>query len=109
SSVESSRRRQAVDDVRADPRLAIFMQRGSTMSATELLEFAIDRLAVSTSGQRVRRTFMFTDLVGSTQLLAAMGDQQWATVLHWHDRTIRDLLRRHGGLEVKQRHGGDGF
>jgi adenylate cyclase len=29
--------------------------------------------------------------------------------LHSHDRTIRELLAHHGGSEVKQRGGGDGF
>jgi class 3 adenylate cyclase len=38
-----------------------------------------------------------------------MGDDAWATVLRWHDRTIRELLVRHHGTEVKQRGGGDGF
>lgn len=52
---------------------------------------------------------MFTDLVDSTRLVAAMGDERWAGVLRWHDRTIRELLAAHGGVEVKQRGGGDGF
>jgi class 3 adenylate cyclase len=52
---------------------------------------------------------MFTDIVDSTRLVASMGDERWSTVLHFHDRTIRDLLGRHAGSEVKQRGGGDGF
>jgi class 3 adenylate cyclase len=38
-----------------------------------------------------------------------MGDERWAAVLRSHDRIIRDLLVAHGGTEVKQRGGGDGF
>lgn len=68
-----------------------------------------DRIGDCTAGQPVRRTFMFTDIVDSTPLVAAMGDERWASVLHWHDRTMRELLAEHSGLEVKQRHGGDGF
>jgi len=52
---------------------------------------------------------MFTDIVESTRLLAAMGDEAWSAVLGCHDRTIRDLLDGHRGVEVKQRGGGDGF
>jgi len=54
-----------------------------------------------------RRTFSFTDIVGSTQLLEAMGDEAWAQVLAAHDRHIRGLLADYGGTEVK--HEGDGF
>jgi class 3 adenylate cyclase len=60
-------------------------------------------------GQRVCRTFVFTDIVDSTRLVAAMGDEQWTGVLAWHNETVRDLLVTHGGEEVKQRGGGDGF
>lgn len=67
------------------------------------------RLSTITSGQRVRRVFMFTDVVDSTRLVAAMGDDAWANVLRWHDRTIRELFDQHAGHEVKQRGGGDGF
>ncbi|HEY1651869.1 MAG TPA: adenylate/guanylate cyclase domain-containing protein [Acidimicrobiales bacterium] len=60
-------------------------------------------------GERVRRTFVFTDIVDSTRLVAAMGDEQWSAVLAWHNKSVRELLAAHGGEEVKQRGGGDGF
>lgn len=53
------------------------------------------------------RTMMFTDIVGSTQLIEAVGDEAWAALLGWHDRTIRELIAQHGGEEVH--HAGDGF
>jgi class 3 adenylate cyclase len=56
---------------------------------------------------RVGRTFMFTDIVRSTNLIDAIGDEAWARLLAWHDDTIRALLREHGGEEVD--HAGDGF
>jgi class 3 adenylate cyclase/tetratricopeptide (TPR) repeat protein len=68
-----------------------------------------DRIGDIGVGHEVRRTFMFTDIVDSTRLLAGMGDARWAAVLRAHDRLIRDLLVAHGGSEVKQRGGGDGF
>jgi class 3 adenylate cyclase len=68
-----------------------------------------DRVGDPAVGRQVRRTFMFTDIVDSTRLVAGMGDERWAAVLRSHDRTVRELLVRHGGTEVKQRGGGDGF
>ena len=61
----------------------------------------------SVPAQRVVKTFMFTDIVGSTNLAAAMGEQAWGNVLSWHDETLRGLFPAHHGEEVKQL--GDGF
>ena len=57
--------------------------------------------------QRATKTFMFTDIVKSTDLTEAMGDEAWEDVLRWHDETLRSCLAKHAGEEVK--HGGDGF
>jgi class 3 adenylate cyclase len=57
--------------------------------------------------RRVVKTFMFTDIVGSTNLAAAMGDDAWGAVLGWHDDTMRKLFMTHCGEVVKQ--AGDGF
>ncbi|MEO5918472.1 MAG: adenylate/guanylate cyclase domain-containing protein, partial [Candidatus Limnocylindrales bacterium] len=53
------------------------------------------------------RTFMFTDIVGSTALIEAVGDEAWRRLQTWHDETIRSLLREHAGQEIH--HAGDGF
>lgn len=60
----------------------------------------------SSSGRAVR-TFMFTDIVRSTHLIEAVGDEAWGGLLAWHDEKIRALLREYGGQEVH--HAGDGF
>jgi class 3 adenylate cyclase len=57
--------------------------------------------------QRVQRTFMFTDIVGSTGLLDAMGDEAWQALLSWHDQMFRTLFGAHRGEEVVAT--GDGF
>ncbi|HEV8403319.1 MAG TPA: adenylate/guanylate cyclase domain-containing protein [Candidatus Limnocylindrales bacterium] len=54
-----------------------------------------------------RRTFMFTDIVGSTNLAEAMGDAAWARLLHWHDDTLRAIVMGGGGEIVKST--GDGI
>ena len=56
---------------------------------------------------RLIRTFLFTDVVGSTQLLEAIGDEAWSELRRWHDRTLRTCFERHGGEEID--HAGDGF
>jgi class 3 adenylate cyclase len=62
---------------------------------------------VTVSAPRVTRTFMFTDIVKSTNLVEAMGDDAWEDLLRWHDRTLRELFTEHGGEEID--HAGDGF
>lgn len=59
------------------------------------------------AGERQAKTFMFTDIVSSTDLLEAIGDQAWEELIGWHDATLRSLFARHGGVEVS--HTGDGF
>lgn len=56
---------------------------------------------------RVLTTILFTDIVGSTETAASLGDSRWRTVLDAHDRAVREQLHRIGGREVK--HTGDGF
>ena len=53
------------------------------------------------------RTFMFTDIVDSTRLVETLGDEQWESLLAWHDRTLRARFEASAGEEVK--HEGDGF
>ena len=50
---------------------------------------------------------MFTDIVGSTALLEAIGDEAWNDLRRWHDETLRDSVAANGGEEVD--HTGDGF
>ena len=54
-----------------------------------------------------RKTFMFTDIVGSTNLAEALGDQAWERLLRWHDDMLRSQVTTGGGEIVKST--GDGF
>jgi class 3 adenylate cyclase len=56
---------------------------------------------------RVLATVLFTDVVGSTDRAAAVGDQAWRELLGRHDAIVRGLLARYRGSEVKTT--GDGF
>jgi class 3 adenylate cyclase len=62
---------------------------------------------VHEAGRRVIRTFMFTDIVGSTDLIRTIGDDAWRDVLRWHDETLRTLIGSHRGEVVHTT--GDGF
>jgi class 3 adenylate cyclase len=55
----------------------------------------------------VVKTFMFTDIVRSTNLVEALGDEAWENLLRWHDQTLRSLFAAHQGEEVVAT--GDGF
>ena len=57
--------------------------------------------------ETARMTFMFTDIVGSTNLAEAVGDQAWERLLRWHDDTLRSKVADSGGLIVNST--GDGF
>ncbi len=45
-------------------------------------------------------TFLFTDIEGSTRLLAAMGSADYLTLSEEHFRIIREAVSRNDGLEV---------
>jgi class 3 adenylate cyclase len=56
---------------------------------------------------QVRMTFLFTDIVGSTKLAEALGNQAWERLLRWHDEMLRVEVARQGGRIVHST--GDGF
>jgi class 3 adenylate cyclase len=55
----------------------------------------------------VMKTFVFTDIVGSTELASTLEDRHWLNVLRRHDETLRAIFADHGGQVVD--HTGDGF
>ena len=56
---------------------------------------------------RVLTTVMFTDIVGSTQRAAELGDKEWSRLLEQHNAVVRQELARFRGHEVDT--AGDGF
>jgi class 3 adenylate cyclase len=57
--------------------------------------------------ERVLATVMFTDIVGSTERAAELGDSSWRRLLDRHNDLVRRHLARHQGREIKTT--GDGF
>jgi class 3 adenylate cyclase len=56
---------------------------------------------------RILTTVLFTDIVGSTELVATMGDQRWRSLLDAHDRAVRKQFWQFRGTEINTT--GDGF
>ena len=56
---------------------------------------------------RVLATILFTDIVGSTERAAALGDRAWRELLAAHRTQVRRELARFGGVELDT--AGDGF
>jgi class 3 adenylate cyclase len=56
---------------------------------------------------RVLSTVLFTDIVGSTERAATLGDQRWRELLRKHDAIVREQLERWRGREAEAL--GDGF
>lgn len=67
----------------------------------------LQRAAELLGESRTSRTFMFTDMVDSTKLVEALGEEKWRKLLTWHDRTLRELIEAAGGEVIKQT--GDGY
>jgi len=57
--------------------------------------------------ERALATVLFTDIVGSTERAAELGDTRWRALLERHDASVRRQLEVHRGREVKTM--GDGF
>jgi len=87
--------------------IATFDRLGATPDAVRAREAAGRGRAQSRPPEAVERTFMFTDVVGSTPLVEAMGDEAWENLLRWHDETLHAIVTAHDG-EVVQ-HTGDGM
>jgi class 3 adenylate cyclase len=78
-------------------------------AAFERLGAVLDaQVAMELLGEaKTRRTFLFTDIVDSTKLLDAMGDEKWGKLLDRHDALLRRAIEERHGEVIKQT--GDGF
>jgi len=77
-------------------------------------DFAVEAIETFLQGSAVRRipdtvlaTVLFTDLVGSTEQAAELGDREWRAVLERHHDLVRLELARYRGVEIDT--AGDGF
>jgi class 3 adenylate cyclase len=76
----------------------------ATMEATRSF---VSRLSEQVGAERVLATVLFTDIVGSTELAARLGDAGWRGLLQRHHAAVRRELARFQGHELDT--AGDGF
>jgi class 3 adenylate cyclase len=76
----------------------------ATMEATERF---VSRLTRPAGSERILATILFTDIVGSTELAARIGDSAWRDLLQRHHAIVRRDLARFQGRELDT--AGDGF
>jgi class 3 adenylate cyclase len=79
----------------------------STPVLDEVEEFITGARGGAAVVERMLTTIVFTDIVGSTERAAALGDDRWRDLLDNHDRIVRHELERFRGREVNT--AGDGF
>jgi len=82
-----------------------------TVGDRDALLDEVEELLVGSRGahgaERALATILFTDIVGSTETAARLGDRRWRDLIERHDATVRRELAVHRGREVKTM--GDGF
>ncbi|MEA2483018.1 MAG: hypothetical protein QOC55_965 [Thermoleophilaceae bacterium] len=76
----------------------------ATMEATASF---VSRLRAGGQQERVLATVLFTDIVGSTETAARLGDTAWRELLERHHAIVRRELARFQGRELDT--AGDGF
>jgi len=87
--------------------LGVFEKLGAGPDATRAKLWLETPAKMESPAALAQRTFFFSDIVGSTQLVEAIGDEAWSGLVAWLDTAMRDCFKRHGGEEVD--HAGDGF
>jgi adenylate cyclase len=72
-----------------------------TTTLDELVASVLDDAAELQPGSEGTMSLVFTDIVDSTPLAAAVGDTSWADLIKSHERQIRRITDSHGGSVVK--------
>ena len=73
----------------------------------EVERFVVALGEVEAELDRVLATVLFTDVAGSTEKAAELGDRRWKELVEEHHRRVRGQLARYRGVEVDT--AGDGF
>lgn len=88
-----------------DAARSVFERLGAKLELDRLSQMRFDQPAPGR--KQAVASMMFTDIVQSTDLVGVIGDESWADLIGWHDRTIRALIEECSGTEID--HAGDGF
>jgi class 3 adenylate cyclase len=85
----------------------VFERLGATLDLARVDALLGSGAPSISAAARLVRTFMFTDIVTSTDLVGLIGDEAWVELLQWHDRELRSAFADHRGDVVNST--GDGF
>ena len=80
---------------------------GDTLQMLDEIEEFVTGVRGGSGAERTLATVLFTDIVGSTDRAASLGDGPWRDLLDRHDQRVRTQIGRFRGREVKTV--GDGF
>jgi class 3 adenylate cyclase len=86
---------------------SVFERLGAAPELSKIEELLAHEDPTAAVEPRAVRTFIFTDIVRSTNLIEAIGDDAWMDLVRWHDQMLRSMFAEHRGEEVD--HAGDGF
>ena len=83
----------------------VFLRNYATPVIDEVERFVTGALSPFTD--RLRMTFVFTDIVDSTPRAVALGDEAWSALIDQHNASVKRQVIAHGGRVLKST--GDGF
>ena len=89
------------------PGTDLFYWVGDTEPMLDEIEEFLTGVRGGPGTERVLATVLFTDIVGSTDRAAQLGDGRWRDLLDRHDKSVRAEIGRFRGREVNTM--GDGF
>jgi DNA-binding NarL/FixJ family response regulator len=83
------------------------VRRGEPVFSPRVVQRVIRLLSTADTRPEGTVTIVFTDIEGSTRIVETLGDEPAHRVFAEHDSLVRDVVARHGGVEVE--HQGDAF
>lgn len=89
------------------PGTANLLEQGDVEPLADTIEEFATGIPPRHSTDRILATILFTDIVGSTERAAELGDRRWQSLLASHDAIVRQQLSRFRGDEIKTM--GDAF
>jgi class 3 adenylate cyclase len=74
---------------------------GDTQTMLEEIQEFLTGVRHGPDPDRVLATVLFTDIVGSTEMIVEVGERRWRDLLDSHDAAVRRQLERFRGREIK--------
>jgi class 3 adenylate cyclase len=73
---------------------------GDTRELLDEIEEFVTGARGGSGAERILATVLFTDIAGSTDRAAQLGDQRWSDLLDRHDQSVRTQIGRFHGREI---------